>query len=501
MKSDVESRPEPIEAPPEPGHIRWLLIVTAVVIGALWLVPLSSSLWLDELGTWWVVKDGLGDAVHRALTFHGQSPLYYSIVWTARTVGGNSEVVLRLPSLIATAVSVVLLYRLARTLIGREAAWFSVLVFAATQSVAFEASEARPYALATLAVIASTYALVRWLDDGGRRWSLALVYALLAVTVVWMHYLYALVLVPQALYAFIRRRRGETEVSVRRLVAVGVIVTAGIVPLAIQLASLWDRRSSLSIPGDASAVGFAMVLAPPILIVSVLLGALLARMSDRVRIEPAPARSSTLVLLGSWLLFPVVTLYLVTALTPVDFLAPRYMASVGPAIALFGGWVIASLEPAATRRIIAVVLAIASVLAFGSTLKNGEDWRGAAAFERAHADPGTIVLLHPALVESAQLDWFSDPEKRSYLLSVQSYYPMEGDVVPMPYMLDDRSRDYLEGLVTGRLAGVDRFLLVTRYPQVPFRDWLDGRLRPEGYTSKVIGTFGVIQVTEFSRST
>ena len=108
-------------------------MVTAVVIGALWLVPLSSSLWLDELGTWWVVKDGLGDAVHRALTFHGQSPLYYSIVWTARTVGGNSEVVLRLPSLIATAVSVVLLYRLARTLIGQEAAWFSVLAFAATQ--------------------------------------------------------------------------------------------------------------------------------------------------------------------------------------------------------------------------------------------------------------------------------------------------------------------------------------------------------------------------------
>ena len=71
----------------------------------------------------------------------------------------------------------------------------------------------------------------------------------------------------------------------------------------------------------------------------------------------------------------------------------------------------------------------------------------------------------------------------------------------MPYVLDDAARDYLEGLVTGELAGVDRFLLVTRYPQVPFRDWLDGRLRPEGYTSRVIGTFGVIQVIEFSRST
>ena len=179
------------------------------------------------------------------------SPLYYLIVWAARVVGGNSEVVLRLPSLIAAAVSAVVLYRLARPLISREAARLTVLVFAAGQVAAFEASEARPYAMATLAVIASTYALVRWLDDG-RRWSPALVYALLAITVVWMHYLFALVLVAHALYALIRLRRGETEVTVRRLAAVAVIVTAGIVPLAIQLASLWDRRSSLSIPSEAS---------------------------------------------------------------------------------------------------------------------------------------------------------------------------------------------------------------------------------------------------------
>ena len=235
---------------------------------------------------------------------------------------------------------------------------------------------------------------------------------------------------------------------------------------------------------------------------SVLLGALLARMSDRVRIAPAPARPSTFVLLASWLLFPVVTLYLVTALTPVDFLAPRYFASVGPAIALFAGWGSRRWSPAAARRLVAVVLAIASVLAFSSRLEERGGLAGSGSVRaREHADPGTIVLLHPALVESAQLDWFSDPEKRSYLLSVQSYYPMEGDVVPMPYILDDGSRDYLEGLVTGQLAGVDRFLLVTRYPQVPFRDWLDGRLTPEGYTSRVIGTFGVIQVIEFSRST
>jgi uncharacterized membrane protein len=487
------------EQSPARDHIRWLWILTAVVIGSLWLVPLFSSLWLDELGTWWVVKDGAGDTVHRALTFHGQSPLYYLIVWAARTVGGDREVVLRLPSLIAAAVSVVLLYRLARTLIGTEAARLAVVVFAATQAVAFEASEARPYTLANLAVIGSTYALVRWLDDG-RRWSPALLYALLAVAVVWLHYLFALVLVPQALYAIVRLRRTETEVSVRRLVAVAAIVTAGIVPLAIQLASLWDRRSSLSIPSEASVQGFATALLPPVLALALFLGTLLARMGGPVRIAPAHARSSTLVLLGGWLLFPIATLVLVSILTPLTFLSPRYFASIAPAIALFAGWAIASLEPAATRRIIAAVLAILSVLAFGSTLKNNEDWRGAAAFEREHADADTIVLLHPELIESTQLDWFSDPEKRSYLLSVKSYYPMEGRVVPMPYDLNGEARDYLEGLVVGELADADRFLLVTRYPLIPFRDWLDGRLRPQGFGSKVIGRFGVIQVIEFSRS-
>ena len=492
--------PQPDEESADPGHVRWLVILTAVVILSLWLMPLSSSLWLDELGTWWVVKDGAGDAIDRALTFHGQSPLYYLIVWSARVVGGRSEVVLRLPSLIAAGVSAFLLYRLARTLISREAARLTVLAFAATQTVAFEASEARPYAIATMVTIASTLALVRWLDDG-RRWSRALVYALLAIAVVWMHYLFALVLVAHGVYALIRLRRGETEASARRLAAVGVILTAGIVPLAIQLASLWDRRSSLSIPSEGSVETFAIVLLPPILVASVFLGSLFARVRDPVRVAPVAARSSTFVLLTTWLVFPVVTLFLVSALTPVVFLSPRYFASVTPAIALLAGWAIASLQPAAVRRLVAFALAILSVLAFGGLLKNGEDWRGTAAFERAHADPDTVVLLHPALVESAQLDWFIDPEKRSYLLSVESYYPMEGRVLPMPYVLDAEARGYLEGLVTDELAGADRFLLVTRYPLVPLRDWLDGRLRSEGYTSRLIGTFGVIEVFEFARTT
>ena len=58
------------------------------------------------------------------------------------------------------------------------------------------------------------------------------------------------------------------------------------------------------------------MLVPPVLVASLFLGSLLARWQDRVRIEPVPARSSTLVLLTGWLLVPVVTLYVVSAFTP-----------------------------------------------------------------------------------------------------------------------------------------------------------------------------------------
>jgi 4-amino-4-deoxy-L-arabinose transferase-like glycosyltransferase len=485
----------------ERGHARILAALTGLVILALWVVPMTSSLWVDELGTWWVVQAGLGHAIDRAWVYHGQSPLYYMIEWAARAIGGGSEVALRVPSLAASAGSAVVLAGLVRRLIGREAARIAVLVFAATSVVAFEASEARPYAIATLAVVAATSALVRWLDEGG--WTRAVVYAVLAVLVVWVHYLFALALISHGIYAVVRLRRGQTGgVGVRHLAAVAGLMVAGALPLVIQAVSLWGRRSSLSIPADATIQYLLAVFVPPVLLGAIFLGGLLARSQGPLILSPPPAaRPSSLVLFVSWLLIPVATLFLVSAVTPVTLLSPRYFASAMPAAAALAGWAISAIEPASARRIIAGVLAIFSVVAYGGTLKLGEDWRGAAAFERARAGASTIVLLHPALIESAQLDWFEDPERRSYLLSVASYYPMDGRVTPMPYTLDDEARVYLEGLVADELIDVDRFLLVTRYPQVPFRDWLDGRLTPEGYGSRVIGTFGVIQVIEFSRPT
>src|SRR5438876_11332789 len=89
----------------------------AAAAAILWLPPLSSSLWHDEAGTYWVAKEGFAETVDRAIRYQGQSPLYYLIVWVMLHLGGASEIILRLPSLLSLTVTAVLLFRLARKLI------------------------------------------------------------------------------------------------------------------------------------------------------------------------------------------------------------------------------------------------------------------------------------------------------------------------------------------------------------------------------------------------
>jgi prepilin signal peptidase PulO-like enzyme (type II secretory pathway) len=162
-------------------------LLTAFAVLRLWVLPIRSSFWLDETGTYWVIKDGLGSLFARAMHWSGQSPLYYLVAWLAHFVPGRMEVALRLPSLIAMIAAAWLLYKLAARLFDAETAPFALLIFVCSEHVAFAAADARPYALALFLLIASTWMLVRWLDSG--RLLDAAVYVLLTALTIYAHVL------------------------------------------------------------------------------------------------------------------------------------------------------------------------------------------------------------------------------------------------------------------------------------------------------------------------
>jgi len=81
----------------------WLSIATVAAIGLfLRLYGITQSLWLDELSTWWCVQAGPREISSRVISFQGQSPLYYFLAWGSTAMVGQTEVALRLPSLLAS---------------------------------------------------------------------------------------------------------------------------------------------------------------------------------------------------------------------------------------------------------------------------------------------------------------------------------------------------------------------------------------------------------------
>jgi len=107
----------------------------------LWLRPIGSSFWEDELVTWWVIDGSFREMLHRSYALLGQGALYYPLAWLVRHVS-DKEWVLRLPSVIAL-VGAYLLFLLATRLLDRELGRLAVLVFVLWPGIAFEASNAR----------------------------------------------------------------------------------------------------------------------------------------------------------------------------------------------------------------------------------------------------------------------------------------------------------------------------------------------------------------------
>jgi mannosyltransferase len=481
----------------DPTHARAIWTLTAVLVVALWIRPLVSSLWLDEAGTWWVIKDGLGDAIARATRYHGQSPLYYVIEWLTRRTLGPSEVALRVPSILAYAGAAVVVFRLARRLAGPEVARLAVLVFAGS-AAAFSAADARPYALALLCITGAAASLAIWLDRASPRWGAA--YVVLAALAIWSHFLFAIAVVAMVPYAIVRVRHRSTDVGWPWVAGAWLAIVALALPLAGQLLSLRARASSLTSPANPSFLELVYALVAPIVCVALVAGIGLALIYVRPTLRLPSVAPGTAAFLVPWALLPPALLLGLAIFTSVKFVAPRYSYAAAPAAAILGGYALASIGPALATRIVAACFAIIAVVALGSPLHGNEDWRGAAAAIGEVSTPSTVVLAQTGLIEATQIDWLRDPERASYLLAPFSYYRVPGDLVPLPLHLEQADeRRYVDDLVDGRLRQLDRFLLVFRAPSAQVADRIDGALHDDGWTWRSLGTFGSVGVYEFVR--
>jgi hypothetical protein len=479
----------------------WPPLILAIVL--LWIVPMTTSLGLDETGNWWVIKDGFKEMIPRARIWSGgQSLLFNSLVLGARAIFGDYDFVMRLPSILAMFGALYMLYRLGKRLMGPLAAMCGCLVFVCLPDVIYVASTVRPYALGVFFVIGAMLSLVNWIDTGEFRYRAA--YAILAALSLYATYFYALGYLVHALYAIFRILEGKSLVGFRALILTWTGSLLLLLPLAPQVILLFSQRAEQSYGSEPSITEFLRSLAPIELTGSIVLAILIAfLLRQKPRIEFAPF-SATGFFLAAWALIPVGILCVVSLVTPIKVFMPRYYLTGAPALAMLAGALIRSIYPARSRLLAAGSVAVCTVLAVGvgeNFNRGTTDWRAAAQAVREHVGDSRIpVITVPGFYQARTVALISDPELRDVVFAPYLRYSIAGQIIRVPEVLLPDGLSYLENSVVPQLEGQREFLIVGLSGMETFEHWFIGRLG-SSFRDRTLGYYGGVKVVVFERIT
>src|SRR5215212_10296641 len=280
------------QAPAKPKALRTATLLALFVVGlVLRLYGLGSeSLWYDEL---WAVRIARMEPLEimRASLGDNNPPLYYLILHYWMLLVGHSEVAIRLPSAIAGALAVPLIYGIGSLLFSRAAGLMAALILSLSAYQIRYAQEGRAYALLVFLALASFYFLERLLTDGNRSRLVTAGYVVSTTLLMYTHVYGILLVAAQGVYLLATRQALRKWLLPTGLVAVFFVLYSGSVLLA-------------------GAFGLLAAFA----------------LFDLVRSKQA----STAWLLLAWLLVPIVVPFLVSHLYR-PMLLDRYTIAASPA--------------------------------------------------------------------------------------------------------------------------------------------------------------------------
>lgn len=129
------------------------------------LISLNQSLWLDEATTALVAKMPLSDIFSKFMPADFHPPFYYIFMKGWVSVFGNSEISLRVPSVIFGMVTVYFVFLIAKKLFDKKTALIASALSATSGLLIYYSQEARMYAMAAMLVSILFYLFLekKWL--------------------------------------------------------------------------------------------------------------------------------------------------------------------------------------------------------------------------------------------------------------------------------------------------------------------------------------------------
>ena len=430
-------------------HRAWVFLALILLLAAgLRLYRIGSqSFWNDEGNSARLAERSL-DLIVAGAKGDIHPPGYYLVLHYWRALFGQSEAALRGLSAVSSVVLVGLAFLVGRRLFDLPAGLAGAALVAVNPFQVYYAQEARMYAMLALWTVASTWALVVWLERQNR-WPLALL-ALTAAAGLYTHYAFPFVLIAQnlavGLWALARwRSRGA-----RPLLAWGLTQVLTLLLYLPWLPIAWRQVTSWSSPSQPYQLTAALAdigrllcfgrTIPTAVVSGGLIcaaSALLLSMLPSPDLPDAPTEAPPYglrwgllalqivvpvgLILGLGLYKPAYEKFLLVASAPLSLLIGQGLVSgwrVASGAAMWG-------EPDTAIGYRAVILFMAAFILFdtGRSLNNlyfdaryaRADYRAIARHIQARSRPGDAIILN------APNQW----EVFTY------YYPDDGHVFPL----------------------------------------------------------------------
>jgi mannosyltransferase len=376
---------------------------------ALWGIT-TPSFWRDEAATIAAIRRPFGDLIVMLGNVDAVHSAYYITMWPLAHLFGYSELVLRLPSAFAMALTAATVAAIGRRLISPWAGLAAGLVYALVPVATRYGQEARPYATAVAMATIASYLLVRLLaaEPGQRRrWLVAYAAGLGALGIV---NIFGLLLIPAHAVTIGLAYRREPDRAVGRRLVRGWLAAAvaGIVVAGPLLDLGWRQRgqiSWLSVNKSTSGVGTLLTLTGSILESMSLVGVVVVALvlstakADAQRRAAWPRRLWDLSL--PWIIVPPLILWVGTnLLTPIY--TSRYILLCVPAIALLAGAGVAAMGRFIGPVAVAIVLAAGGpyMLQIRGAAGHSDDIRTIDWVVAGQEQPGDVVLYTNPNAES-----------------------------------------------------------------------------------------------------
>ncbi|PQO47807.1 hypothetical protein C5Y93_01835 [Blastopirellula marina] len=431
---------------------------------------LAESLWVDELHTAWVVADGISDIPQRA-AMGNQSPLYFFGVWAWVQVVGLDEWSLRLPSVIASALSVGVVTAIAyRWTLNIWAAAGIGLIAAMDYDAIFYGTEARTYALVQL--VAVLQVVSAWHMTRGEHPKYGFAWCVLSLVNFYLHY--STMLFSGCLALVMLTFCTTRQARVQLLIAGGGIAVGLLVSLP-HLAAIFARRGNwahfVSAFSNNEWTRWGTLLA--VLLPAVI--ALLACWWRKVPTESIERRR--FYFLTAVVLLPIAVAWTTTATGIAALFLGRFLFSSEATLPLLLAAMLAIVPPGWLSRgaILAAVL-VAGYLRLPQNWETmrGEDWRSvteaaSARIETMRSPPAVLVAAGLIETDILRTPTASEPWEAFARLPIETIYALPPEVTerfglthtqtgqPTPrYMSESDPFDTVVLIVRGDAARADQ---------------------------------------------